>query len=105
MVEDRQDRVNRLLAEFMSLVQRDLDELMKGLALPLGGLHGGPAYRDEAANPYRALGLDPSATDELVKLAYKFLSHKLHPDHGGSAQAMARLNMAYREISRIRGWK
>jgi DnaJ-class molecular chaperone len=105
MAENRQDRVNRLMAEFISLMRRDLDELMQGLALPLQGFHDVPAHRDQVSSPYRVLGLDTSATDELVKLAYKLLSQKLHPDHGGSAGAMARLNKAYEDIAKHRGWK
>jgi DnaJ-class molecular chaperone len=65
----------------------------------------GSAPEDLRGSPYQVLGLAPSAADEVVKYAYKHLAKKAHPDAGGSAEAMARLNKAYEEIARERGWK
>ena len=96
-----EDRFNRLMGELYHAVMEDLKDLLKKSEVPLVWFGCTPG----AANPYQALGLDPSAPDDLVKLAYKLLSHKLHPDHGGSAEAMARLNRAYQEIAQMRGWK
>lgn len=31
-------------------------------------------------DPYKVLGIDPSATDDEVKTAYRKLSRKYHPD-------------------------
>ena len=31
-------------------------------------------------NPYQILGIDPSASDDEVKKAYRTLSKKYHPD-------------------------
>ena len=57
-------------------------------------------------SPYRVLGLDPSAPDEVVKLVYLHLAKRLHPDMpGGNAQVMTRINGAYDEIAKKRGWK
>jgi DnaJ-class molecular chaperone len=56
-------------------------------------------------SPYQVLGLHPSAPDDVVKVVYRHLARKVHPDAGGSAEAMARLNRAYEEIARERGWK
>lgn len=44
---------------------------------------------------YGTLGVSPSATDEEILKAYKALSRKYHPDHGGNPDDMARLNEAY----------
>ena len=44
---------------------------------------------------YGILGLDSTATDEEIQKAYKALSRKYHPDHGGNPDDMARLNEAY----------
>ena len=88
------------MGELYQAVAEDLEDLYK----KLGALRGF-GCTPGGTNPYQALGLDPSAPDELVKLAYKLLSHRLHPDHGGSAEAMARLNRAYQEIAQMRGWK
>jgi hypothetical protein len=45
--------------------------------------------------PYNTLHLLPSAPPELIKAAYKCLAMKYHPDHGGSTQAMQKINEAY----------
>ena len=44
---------------------------------------------------YGILGVSPTATDEEIHRAYKELSRKYHPDHGGNPDDMARLNEAY----------
>lgn len=47
---------------------------------------------------YQVLGYDhPCASITLVDIAYKELAMKLHPDRGGSAEAMAELNNAREE--------
>ncbi len=56
----------------------------------------------QGGSPYRVLGLDPSAEDEVVKLVYRHLSREHHPDHGGSAERMAEINRAYEAICRER---
>lgn len=44
---------------------------------------------------YGILGVSPTATDDEIHKAYKALSRKYHPDHGGNPDDMARLNEAY----------
>ncbi len=51
---------------------------------------GGMSY-DEAR---QILGLEETFSDEDVKLAYKKLIQKLHPDKGGNAYLAARINLA-----------
>lgn len=46
-----------------------------------------------------ALNLRESATLEEVKRAYKTLAMKAHPDHGGDARLMCRLNEALRVLT------
>ncbi len=57
-------------------------------------------------DPYRALGIDPSATDAQVRAAHRRLAQLHHPDHnGGSAEAARRFELiqeAYAEIRRRR---
>jgi DnaJ-domain-containing protein 1 len=55
-------------------------------------------------SPYRVLGLDPSAPDDVVKLVYRHLARRHHPDRGGDAQVMAEINRAYEAICRERKW-
>ena len=41
-------------------------------------------------DPYRVLGLEPGASDDEVKAAYRRLAKKYHPDvNGGSPEAEA----------------
>lgn len=40
------------------------------------------------------LGVDPDASREEIDTAYKRLAQEAHPDRGGDAEAMAKLNMA-----------
>lgn len=44
---------------------------------------------------YGILGVSPSATDEEILARYKELARKNHPDIGGSADEMAKINEAY----------
>lgn len=44
---------------------------------------------------YQVLGVTPTATVAVIKQAYRQAAKKAHPDAGGSADAMDRLNDAY----------
>lgn len=75
---------------------------MAQMASILQGLMGRLQAQD---SPYRVLGLDPSAEDDVVRLAYRALSRKHHPDKGGSQEKMTEINRAYEAIGRERGWR
>lgn len=57
-----------------------------------------------SADPYRTLGVSPSATDAELRTAYRRLVLRHHPDHnGGSAESTRRfeeVQEAYAEIRR-----
>lgn len=57
-------------------------------------------------DPYRILGVSPSATDDEVKKAYRALAKKYHPDvNNGSPEAEARMkevNEAYASVMKMR---
>lgn len=50
-------------------------------------------------NFYEILGVRQDAPDVVIKAAYKALSQKHHPDRGGDAEVMKRINEAYETLS------
>ena len=63
------------------------------------------AYMD----PYKVLGVDPTATDDDVKKAYRNLARKYHPDKykdtdlkDMAEEKMKEVNAAYEEIQKMR---
>ena len=62
-------------------------------------------------DPYKELGVSPSASDDEIKTAYRNLVKKYHPDRYANApkdvqdsvsEKVKRINAAYDEIKRIR---
>jgi len=50
-------------------------------------------------NPYRILGINPDAPDFLVKVAYRAMQKKYHPDGETPDEAMSKLvNEAYEQV-------
>jgi DnaJ-class molecular chaperone len=58
------------------------------------------AANPEVARAYTALWLRPGAPLGVVKAAYRALAQQYHPDAGGDALAMRRLNDAYETLRR-----
>ena len=61
------------------------------------------------SDPYQVLGVDPSASDEEVKRAYRELARKYHPDNYQNnpladlaEEKMKEINEAYEAITRMR---
>jgi uncharacterized Zn finger protein (UPF0148 family) len=68
----------------------DLDRLKAHLARWLEQI--------EENDPYRTLGLPPSASEEAVRARFHELAMRHHPDHGGDAAQMRRVIAAYDRI-------
>lgn len=62
--------------------------------------HQSHSKREAAADPradaLRLLGLEPGASQPMIKRAYRRLAKAHHPDLGGDAKAFHRLDAAYR---------
>jgi len=55
----------------------------------------------EAINPYKILGILPSASQEEIKKAYRVLARKYHPDvnkEPGAEERFRKINEAYRVL-------
>ncbi len=52
----------------------------------------------DTQEPYRVLQVAADASDELVREKYRELARVHHPDRGGSAEEMQRLNDAYERV-------
>lgn len=61
-----------------------------------GGVAGDPPRRED----YRVLGVEPGATTEEVRAAYREKARNLHPDRGGDGEAFSRVNEAYERLKR-----
>lgn len=48
---------------------------------------------------YKILDIQPSATEEEIKMAYRKLAHRYHPDKGGSEDKFKEINEAYQILS------
>ncbi len=52
-------------------------------------------------NPYEVLGVDGNASAGEIKEKYKDLANKYHPDKGGNADQMAKINGAYSQAKKF----
>jgi hypothetical protein len=60
-----------------------------------------PAPHRSIPGCFAVLGLDPAATEDEIKAAYRSKAVEVHPDRGGSHGAMVELNRAYEEATAL----
>lgn len=62
-----------------------------------GGARASSEYEEwpYAEEPWAVLGVAENATEAEVKSAFRDLSKRVHPDHGGTAELQAKVNAAY----------
>ena len=57
------------------------------------------ASANDDFDPYVTLGVDEMSTDKEIKVAYRKLSLKHHPDKGGDAAVFKQVSRAYEVLS------
>jgi hypothetical protein len=71
-----------------------------GASAILEAATAGLAALPAAADCWTILGIPRGSTRERINERYRELARQNHPDHGGRADAMARINAAYHEAIR-----
>ncbi len=59
---------------------------------------GGAAASGPRREDYRVLGVEPGASSEEVRAAYREKARELHPDRGGDEAEFSRVNEAYERL-------
>lgn len=58
-----------------------------------------PPSTGDTLSHYETLGVEPTATADEIRTAYRFATRRSHPDLGGDAEKMAAINRAYEVLS------
>ena len=104
LAEEMQDWMQKLLTG--AFIPASLLYFAESLGINLSGVPG-MAVQQEGFDPYRVLGLERTDKDEAVKMRYRELLKKLHPDTAGIEGTSFLLQVvlaAYKQISKERGW-
>jgi len=118
-VDPAEMEIIRFISNGMGISDRDFESL-KAMFFGWQGNFGGDGYSSSTSyrhtysieNDYKVLEIEPSATDEEVKKAYRKQAMKHHPDkvnHLGdeirkaAEERFAKLNESYERIKKARG--
>lgn len=81
-----------------------MESIIASVRAPRETLTAEPPHLD--LSPYEILGVPPSAGEKEVKHRYRELMRMFHTDRGSGSDSMAKkINQAYDDIKRERGWK
>lgn len=78
------------------VVRRDQHAESRGARDP----RAGSPSREPRSSPHETLWILPGAPPELIKAAYRVLAALNHPDRGGDAEQMKRINLAYEALGK-----
>jgi len=105
--KDRKPRVIaidawRTVRENMRAVAQAIESLRTfertGAKAVIDRVYDGFARLPEAQDAFQVLGLQRGASKERIQERYRELARQHHPDHGGSTERMAAINVAFREV-------
>ena len=119
-MEQRFARIQQLMASIMEELLGAMNDMLGGVIDPATIMQLMKNYgidvsqlsdmvgQQPGLDPYKILGLDKSASDEVVKKRYHELLRKLHPDTSGTPGTSFLLQMvmaAYEMIKKERRWQ
>jgi DnaJ-class molecular chaperone len=96
-----------MLKELQCWMNEYLTTLLKSFGIEATKLQG-MLSGQSAPDPYLVMGLEKSASNDEVKIRYRELVRKLHPDTAGVKGTTYFFNLvmvAYQMIKAERGWK
>lgn len=109
------DQTREMFAKILVIMLRDLQGWMNGQLTSLLKTLGVNTIQFQAMingktapDPYQVLGLDKAASNDEVKIRYRELVRRLHPDTAGVKGTEYFFNLvmvAYQMIKAERGWK
>lgn len=102
LVMDRQQRaVDNLRVLYLAIEAMRLNE-KRGIGEVVAAAYAQLAAPRDPHNPYTILGIPDGATLTAAEAAYRAKARQIHPDAGGSAEQMKRLNAAITEVRNLR---
>lgn len=105
-LEVREWEINRLRADNEALARRNA-QLQQAIDLwkTMDQLNKLFPNTPGNGNPFKVLSLSEDAPKEVVDAVWKALAWRHHPDVGGNAELMKKINVARDSIYRMRGWR
>jgi DnaJ-class molecular chaperone len=94
-------RLGRRVEVYRRLAERTVTELSNARCSACGAWRSpgrGPCPECDYYPPHEVLGVDPGASDDVVKAAAREKLKTAHPDHGGSKRRLQRVKEARDEL-------